>query len=431
VKKLFFNKLAFLLSLTLFFAACKKEESSPPVIIISAPQESTIYSVYDIVNISADISGSSPISNIKVGIVNESFVPAMSTAQIAVTSSSAYTYSYYIYDLHLASGIYYVWIAATDSKNKQRNAYKKIYINEVPLKKKSVCFITKTSSSSIGYSTIDSAFTIQQQLSFSGDYSGSRISSWHQQLYIAGKYTGNYNAIDLNNNTVKWSIPIVTGSVPCFTGVSSNEKNNYLSFYNGTLKAFDNNGSLQLLLNNTSGFHPVKTLEHSPYIIQEQTNLNGTVKKLLVHNSEFGSDVQETPITEDVVGLFKKNTDNIYLFGNAGNQGKMEIYTISGNSLWNRPLPSGKILSVAQVDSDTYLVGYDNGTIYKYTYGNNSFITYLSGINAVQLQYDQVNSEVLVAEVKKISSYDLGSAALKKSVATADTVIALHLLYNK
>jgi len=99
--------------------------------------------------------------------------------------------------------------------------------------------------------------------------------------------------------------------------------------------------------------------------------------------------------------------------------------------LATRTLPSAKLLSVAQVDSATYLIGFDNGTIYKYTYNPNSIVSFISGVIATHLQFDVANNEVITSSGKNISEYSYSSTALIHTANAQDSVLNLHILYNK
>ncbi len=428
---MFFNTLVFVSLVSLFSSGCKKkEEGSPPTVQYHTPLENATYTVFDNIQISAHVYSATAITDLKIGIVNDQMVPVMSTIPLSPVTHIAFTYN--IYDIHLTSGTYYVWISATNADNLDVNAYQKISISEAPKKRKAVYVITKLSSSQLGLTKADSVLNSQQQVgSFNGDFSGSAISSWHQQLYLAGNYTGDHRAIELAGHSIKWSVPYIGSSNPYFTGVSSDEKSNYLSYFGGQVKALDQNGSTRYFTTPSGGYYPLKSFVSGSYLLQEQKDYTSSQRKLVVYYSSSGVGKQETLIPETVTELFTKDADNVYLFGNASGQAKMEIYTVSGNSFWNRTLPAGTLAAATQVNSDTYLLAYTNGTIYKYTYSNNSLITWLSGVNAVKLRYDEVNGEVCIAELKKLSSYDLNSSGLKKTLTVPDTILDMHILFNR
>ena len=84
-----------------------------------------------------------------------------------------------------------------------------------------------------------------------------------------------------------------------------------------------------------------------------------------------------------------------------------------------------------KIDSDTYLLGHSNGTIYKYQYSIGSVTAYLTGYTAVKMKYDDVNNKLYVVEANRVSSFDYGTTVLSNSVNSLENILDIHLLYNR
>ncbi|MGZ6540197.1 MAG: hypothetical protein ACXVEB_17610, partial [Bacteroidia bacterium] len=156
--------------------------------------------------------------------------------------------------------------------------------------------------------------------------------------------------------------------------------------------------------------------------------------KMLVTYFPTSSFEKNCSLSQDVVAFCEKDVSNVFVFGNSSGQGVIQLYDRINNNLWSPypfPLATGTILSAVKIDADTYLIGHSNGTIYKYQYLSGSLTTYLAGYTAIQLKYDDLNSEIYVVEANKITTFDYTSAALHHSVNSAETILGINLLYNR
>jgi hypothetical protein len=155
---------------------------------------------------------------------------------------------------------------------------------------------------------------------------------------------------------------------------------------------------------------------------------------MLVTYFPTASSEKNCTLTQDVVSFCEKDISDVFLFGNISGQGVIQLYDRINNNLWN-PYPfslaTGSVLSAVKIDSDTYLIGHSNGTIYKYNYLSSSVTAYLTGYTAIQLKFDNLNNEVYVVEANKISTFDYTTATLNHSANSSDMIYGINLLYNR
>lgn len=428
-----FTSFLFVFALTVLLYACKKEEDTiPPVVNISSPYDNQYFSVHDTMSVSASVSDETGLKSVSVVLVNENLVPVQQVREVQVNNKEMqFTLQEVIYDIYLESGVYYIRIAASDGYN-TTNDYRQVNITAAPRERKGIIF-TSNDASSVSVFAADNALAITPKIVLPGDYSASAVNSYYQDLYVAGKYSGKVNAVSMTANSVKWNIPVIQGSVPYFTNVYNDGNYSYVSYYDGNLRGYDHNGVLRYTATAAQNFYPVKSLHHEEYIITEQHDKTSPVRKLVVYYATNGTGKQETSLlSQDVKELYSKDADNVFVFGNNGSQGVIEIYSMSGNGFWSpHTLPTGRLLSVTQVDSNTYLIGHENNIVYKFQYLPLSLTSFINGVTANAIEYDPVMNQVVVADNNNLRLFNYANGGLIGSVAHTDTIEAVHVWYNK
>ena len=428
-KKIF---IYFFLIALLYSCRKEKEDVLPPDINITAPLENQQVSVPDTITVKADITDDSPLTEIKVDIVNDNLIPVL-PAVIFHPMQKTYQVNvdYPVDDVMLTSGYYYVHVYASDGTN-TKNDYKKIYVNEIPKRFLFVAAVTKVNYNTLRVMKIDTAFTASQMFTVSSDYSASDVNDKYQLLYIAGNYFGNVNAFNLNTNTLAWTVPaLINPPFPCFTGLYYNGTYALVSDYNGTIKGYDKSGILMYSINTPAGAYPGKLFPHNQYLFTELTLVSGGNKSIAVYYYSTSYLMQQLPVTYSVVDFYTKDDDNVFVFVNSAGQGMMKIYSITDNNVWQPiTIPAGKIYSVAQIDPLHYLIAHDNG-IYQYDYSTNSIVLFVPGLQADKIKFNSLTNEVYASHAKNISVYNYPSASLVNSVMLSDTIRDFHLVFNK
>lgn len=427
------TSLAFVFALAVLLYACKKEEDTvPPIVNISSPYENQFFEVHDTMSVSATVSDESVLKSISVVLVNEDMIPVQEVREVTVNQKEEqFSLQEVIYDIYLESGTYYIRVSASDGYNTTNN-YRKVSITAAPRERKGICFISGENSS-VAVLVADNALVITPKIVLQGDYSASAVNSYYQDLYVAGKHTGHATAVVLGPGSVKWAIPVIQGSAPYFTNVYNDGNYAYISYYDGNLRGYDHNGVLKYTATAAQNFYPVKSLHHEEYILTEQRDMTSPVRKLVVYYAANGTGKQETSLlNQDVTAFYSKDADNVFVFGNNGSQGVIEVYSMSGNGFWApHTLPAGRLLSVAQVDSNTYLIGHENNIVYKFQYLPLSLTPFINGVQANAITYDPVMDQVIIGDNNYLRLYNYANAGLVNSAAHNDTITAVHVWYNK
>jgi len=426
------NILIFVMFVQLF--SCKKDtDENGPDITYSTPFDNQYFNVYDNVPVKAEITDQTKIVTANVTLVDENYVPVHITLPFTVSSPGMSVNTTYALDnIHLTTGLYYLMITASDGKNDSRK-YKPVHINGVPKELKKIFLATDGGGFGTNMSYIDSTFSgVTPYHFFSGDYLGTSVSSYYQEAFMCGNYTGSFSCMGLQENVIKFSYAPLISPTPYFTSYYGEDKNTYNARYDGTIKGYDYLGNVVYSGAANSGYYVRKMIMNNKKMIAEEKSKTSS-SRILVTFFQTGSAMQQTAISQDVVAFCRKDDDNVFVFGNAGGTGQIQLFNQVDNNLWNPypyALPAGILLSAVRIDMDTYLIGYSDGTIYKYNYQIGSVTTYLSGYTALQLKYDEVNNRVYVAESNMVTGIDYPSKTIVNAVSSAETILGMDLLYN-
>ncbi|MCD4745629.1 MAG: hypothetical protein K8R58_04965 [Bacteroidales bacterium] len=428
----FLNKLLIAIILFIIVVSCKKDKDTlDPVISFYSPFDSQQFSVSDTILIEAKVADDKIIENIKVVLVNENFIPVLNAIYITPTSNT-YNISmiYPLYDLYMESGIYYVLIRAFDGTN-SKNQYQKILLDEIPQQIDGVIVLTQAKSHDIEVLKLDSSFAFNSLFFIDGDYSASAVSSRYNQLYVTGHYHLSLKAFDLKNYEVDWFVePFINPPYYDYDCLYYSDFL-YVSFYNYYIKAYDSNGSDRFSATLSYDELPSKIFRHNDYVIIDKQSKVGGNTYISVYYFISGVLKQELNFDYKVVDFFTKDNDNIYVLANSYNQGTLKIYDLSFNNIFESfSMPEGKILSAEQIDYTKILIAYEN-TVYHYESVFNILTTFIPDVTAYKIQYDKLNKHVYIAENQKVSVYTYPEAVLKNTVTIADSILNIHLLYNK
>ncbi|TND09960.1 MAG: hypothetical protein FD123_642 [Bacteroidetes bacterium] len=414
--------------------ACKKDTSSLlPTITISSPVDGQQFSVLDTIYVNTTISDDNGLASYSVTLCNGAFMPVQAAVTATVSSNAvSLQFPYVIDNLQLADGDYYLMVSATDVDNNTERAYRYIHISAIPQVRRGFFLVSTPAFGQLNVSKVDSAWNISSFTAFASDYSSSSINCLRQQLYLCGKQTGMLRALSLPSGSLSWSQTPIPGPSDFFTSVRVMNDFLYVSYRDNAIQAFDLNGTMRYSAIVNSPYYPIKTLLSNNRLYAEHQDPGSSAQKLIVYSGSAGGGLQETLLNVDVVELFARDANSIFVLGNAGGQGKLQIYDFNANGL-NEPmsLPAGTILSAAQVDANTLLIAMSNGNVYKFTYNPIGLLAQITGINAQCLRYDPLHSEIITAEQNTLRVFDYAGGALEQTVLNADSIADVHIWYNR
>ena len=224
---------------------CKKDkDAQAPIVKIISPNENQNFMVGDTIQLNFEITDETKIESVNISIVDENQIPILPTSLLLnISNGSKLNEPIPIDNTAIASGNYFISIRVSDGKNEQ-TYFRKIYINELPLKRKAVFFISENSGQ-FQVNKIDSAFAIQFAYPLSGDFIGSVIDSKNKLLVTAGEFTGKLQSANTQSYSVNWSENPITSSTPYYRSISRGNDLNFVSYATGFIKGFDYTGAIK------------------------------------------------------------------------------------------------------------------------------------------------------------------------------------------
>jgi hypothetical protein len=417
--------------------SCTKDSSPDyPSVQITQPYSLATFNVPGTIQVTGHASDSKTLTSLTVYIANGQNEPVEQKVPVNITSNNMnFTCSYSLDDIHMASGQYYMTVSASNGTN-TGSAFQQIYIDAVPTKRTAIYAITR-SSAGINAWKIDSVFHATLNYTVSGDYASSDINSYYQQLYITGHDSGYVNVYSVPYGTFDWNILSSFSPAPYFTNAYCNNDAEFISYYNpGLIKCFNHGGTIQSTFSVLAGDYPIKTFLWNGFLFAEEKSISSNQESIGTFYQASTVTYQQQTLPGPVVAMYGYNNTHIFIFGNNNSGGAyVELYNIPSN-LFYAPisLPSGKLLSTAQVNANTYLLSFSNGTssaIYQYAYNSNSIGSYINGITASTIRYDSINNEVIASSGNIVNAYNYNSAAKVSSVMLSDSVRDIRILFNK
>ena len=425
--------LLLLCAFSLFFSSCRKDkdELSPKITVVS-PYENQEFNVFDVIHVEATVTDNNKIDYINVSVTNENFIPVLSAIPVDIQAKETnISLNYYINDNFLESGKYYLHIEAYDGTN-SKHSYTEIYIYESPKFLKHIIALTRIGSNGYNLIKIDSTFNTNLVGSGVSEHLASNYNSRHQQLYIGGEIMDDVVALNMPDKTTAFTIPCVQNPPqPYFTNISYEGKLLYVLFYDGNIKAYNNNGSIKYSSITTTAKYPKKIFRHENYLLIYQKDYVGSDGTIGVCYHPNSTIIQSLDVSYEIVDFLPNNKDNVFVFANNANQGKVYVYNIANNlssDLYS--ISTDKIKSVCQLDENRFLIVLNN-KIMLFKYNPLSLTTYISNITTKSIKFDKLNNILYIAESNRISSYKYPSATAINQVVLNNSILDFHLVFNK
>ena len=428
-----FRVVILLIVLINIFSSCRKDKDDIlPVVIISSPSENQVFSALDTIPIVATIEDETNLELVEIVVCDNNKAPVLSPVTIKPEEKNISINLLYIMDdITLASGNYYLRIKAFDGINTVTK-YRTIQVSEVAREMKYIYIMSYFNSTTIQLQRKIIGDSLENLFYVNSDYCSTASNSKFQLYSTCGKIYGDMNIYDVSSNTLQWSVPVVSDPpFPYFTNNTMFNNLFYCSFYNGSIKGYQNNGTQIFASMAPTGSYPVKLFANEDYVFADHACYSGQERRFGVYYNSSGAMKQQLTTDFEITNMFQKNNDELIVFGNGNGQGIVKIYSISNNGFWDpHALPTGLINDAVQIDENNYIFSL-GGNLYKYQYNMNSLTTYLSGVNASVIKYDDIYSQLYVAVGNTIIIYDYETHALNSSITAANTVLGFEMIYNK
>jgi len=382
----------------------------------------------DTVKVLATITDDNNIETVKVSLKNNNDIVVLSTVTKNPNQKEYQLNIAYLFDdIHLASGQYYFDVSASDGEN-LTHSFIEISLNETPKLREGILVVSNTGSSS-DITILDNNYTGSFLMNIAGDYLGSEVNSYDQQLIHASSSNGGVTSVDFNTFTTKWA---VLSSTP-FKAFLYNDRHVFLGLDNSTFKGYDRFGMNNFNGATNSNSYVESALIHEDYYyVTEQKLIATSNVSLVLYWKGSGVEAQQVAINEDVVGIFSKSANQIVLLTNDVSQnGKVVFYDIT-SGLKSSPflINIGKIDDCIEMSNGVYLVA-ASGNLTLVNVNNFTTLLYLNGVIANKLKYDELTNELFVINGNVVNIYNYSSKSIKGMYTHPNNILNLNFWYNK
>lgn len=183
----------------LLFSCIKEKDEIYPTIDIQGPADGATYNVFDTIFVALSISDDQNLDWVQVDVINDfnqSIVPPETNNSIE-GNSTEYLEALILDNIHLESGNFFLRVRAFDGEN-EKTEFVDITIIEHP---RALERFIVVSSPTAFTTSIDSLLdnTLYNASVLDIAYDESEINSWHRELLIGGKETGNVQVLTTEN----------------------------------------------------------------------------------------------------------------------------------------------------------------------------------------------------------------------------------------
>lgn len=382
------NTFALALLSMLCVAACKKKDTEEPVVLIEAPFEGTIFNVFDTILVLVNASDETELQSVSAKIVDANFVSVGSSYPITVNSNTGIGGAELILsDKLLPTGDYYVLVTASDGSNESRE-FRKIRINAIPKKRRAVYF----ADSENGQGRIWKADSLLQSAGLwidpGQDILKLCVNSLSDRLTLIGEYSigiKNYRLQDASLNWIYQTFSVA--QTQRYNDLNCYQNSVYASIFDKEIRSYNNAGGL--IWNKPTGDHRPELIHVSAdYTIIEMTLTGTTEHFIFVYSTATRALLWQLLLPFDVVAICPYQNDEVFIFGNEGDQARVFHYDIGENAYWEpRQLPFGRVSDAVQMNGTQYAIAHQDG-LYAYTYSPNYLNLVRGGVVYQDIGYD-------------------------------------------
>lgn len=425
-------RIALVLVLVAFLVSCKKDEDTQdPVIEITSPVDGALYDVGDTIRITMEVADDVALADVEIKLTDMNLTPVMPTAVIATSGEGGtLQVEYFLDDVSLPSGQYYIHATVHDAARNDDKDFVSLNVTEVPLELKGIIAVT-TLPGFVTVHNIDTSWTAFSLGTHAGDFTDMAVSSYWQQVVFTGAVTGVTRCISLDGAHAGWTVNPFPSTGAYWGNVIAHDRSWLINYRaDGVIKASDANNTISTQYNANSAFFFRHFVFSGTRLFADMVDATGTSRLLGVYQGGGGA-TQQTVLNVDPVALLPRDENSIYIAGNQSGQGKLLIYDYGSNGTWEPiALPAGKILSAAEIDTNTLLLAMDNGSIYTFTYSPVGLLVWNAAL-AQHVRYDHAEGTVITAEGGNVRQYAYPQTTVIDQISLADSVRDVELWYNR
>jgi hypothetical protein len=413
----------------LFIFSCSKDkDETAPVINVTAPVNGQFINGKDTVKVLATISDDKNLDWVKVSLNNSNGIAVISTTTENPSDKNyQLNTSYFVDDVHLASGLYYFDISASDGENVTRKQIE-VNLNEVA-KTRNGMFVVSNNGATSDITFLDNNYNGSFYQSINGKFLGSAINSYDQQFVHAASNSAGITSIDLKSTNTVWNVSAINP----FTGFLYDDRHVFVGLSNFSFKGYDRFGVGNFNGTTNANSYIESAIVHKDYYyVTEQKVIASSNVNLVLYWRASGVEAQQVAINEDIIGLFSTSANQIVLLTNGVSQmGKVVFYDIP-LGLKSSPfsINIGKINDCIEISNGVYLTA-AGGNLVLVNVNNFTTLPYLNSVAANKIKFDFLTNELFVINGSTITIYDYSSKSIKGTYTHTSNVLNVNFWYNK
>ena len=420
-----------LVSLTVFqvfFNSCKKEDPSQLTIRLLSPVNGLSYTVGDSVFINGEINSLQLIQRIEVNIKSLSGVAVGPSLNIFPAVKSYSLNLWYPVNFSIpSSGSYYLDVIATDGKTSTHQSVL-LTLNNLPRITKSIYCITGNGFD-LKVNKLDSSGSTIVGI-FQGDFSGAGISSAQHVLFTVGYRTGGINVFDLEDNTLKATLPpynIASGN--SFASGEIIDNNFFVTRFDGAVKSYDWIPSQTFTTVENLFFVPHQVVKMGNHVLTDVLYNGSLDRKLNVFFYPSGVPRQQKDIDFNVRKLLTLSADSCLIFGEKNGRLIGYFYFINSN-IYNQFKDFGtyQLFDAILTTNRRVLLATDQGLI-QVDLGSYSAFPVFSG-TVYEVEQNELTEEIYCASGSNVVLLN-SSFIPQATFAFTDSVMAIKAEYSR
>lgn len=426
-------RLWFLTAVVLSASCSREEEKGPlPEVTITRPFSGFAAGYGDTLWVEAQISHTEKLDYVRVSLTGSNAIPVGAVQMFYPEGNSYSLQTFFVLDDRLLeSGQLEVNVRA-GSANGITNDWSTVGYTSIPVEFTSLLVVTGSGNAGYTVNSLPGEGNPQPLFSFSGDYSGSAVSSRFRRLYKAGDVSGSFEAWNPDIRELSWSFPAVsTPPLPYFTAVYCDNTEVFVARRGAMIQGYSASGTLNFSSAVFGNGYFTRIVHYKQWIAAVFEPFNHGKSQLVLFNYPAGSVFRQTEFTGKAAALSGVSDGGLLVFVNGPEDSSILHYSETQNSMVRlRTFPYGTIRRVSMPEATNAFITTESG-VYWYRPESGSITGLIPEQGPSEVAWEPLTQRLFVAYGKQLRTFLLNDLSHPELVSFSDTIRDLHLMYTR